>query len=266
MRWWSRNWPDVIIVFLILVLIAGFVLVLRGGLHQAAPGQAAGSPAGATPRQAPAQRTSPLAVSPATATPSASPPAAASTAPGASSTPSAPNAVPTIPAQQAQPSQATSSSSEAKTSRRRSGPASPAPQPVAGRAPSPKSLISAHHPPTGADYRISAGVFRIHGDARRMAAAVEKTGFPAYILTSSGHQYAVLTGPFATRAAAEQALKELKVATPNLFIYAPNPGSSSPAASAFCFAVGRFIRIFSAFCFICSLKLSGIGLVGPALG
>ncbi|MBB6097717.1 cell division septation protein DedD [Deinobacterium chartae] len=257
MTWLKRNWPDLLIVLLILLLVAGFALVLLGGPQKifgqrpaAVPDIAvqAPEPSTAEPEPVPVEP-EPIPAAPQTE-PEPEPQTPEETEPTVPLEPSAPADVadepaeiPVIPAAPAQP-EPERPEPERPVAEPKPAPATPpaqaAPTPAPAPATRPQAQAPARRPvpvsrgtaPTKADFRISAGLYGSEAAAAGVAERIRAAGYPSYVFPSKDQSFVVLVGPFADRASADAARNDISRVHDNLFVYAPEAAPAPQAATA----------------------------------
>ncbi|GEM49799.1 SPOR domain-containing protein [Deinococcus cellulosilyticus] len=268
MTWFRKHWPDVIILFFIVLILAGAVLILFGGTRKLFNLSATQAPV-QSQQETPQVEEIPLNPAPVVAqeaqtqeetqpenqtqtgtlAPEETQPAPSASASGSETAPEISNAqetqsVPVIPAESSTPSvETTETPSTVQSTTEQSGATSqptPTPSNVQPEQPAPTPQPAARaitgRTPTKQDFRISAGLYQTEAQAGTIAEKIKALGYPTYVFPSKDDNYVVLIGPFVNRNDADTAVSQIQTVHQNLFVYAPqNPtvnASGEGAATA----------------------------------
>ena len=238
LSWWRRNWVDLLMVALILVVVAGFLtLLLRGnvsglfGRQAAADTGPAPTPAASTDRApaasphstpntgTPAASSAATPPAPGTATPTAanSAPSATAIAPANQTKPAGVKLTPVLPVVPTQPSGAPSAA-PTTTAPISSGPA------AKPRTPSHEEYFS--------NYRVGIMASNSPAKAEQVAAGLRAAGEgQALAVPTSNGLTTVVIGPFKEQAVAVATLARVRGRFPDALLYSPRPAATGPAVT-----------------------------------
>lgn len=226
MSWMRRNWPDLLIVVFILVLVAGFGIVLTQGAFVSEVGRVKQQPemVAETPKP-----TVPPQAEPSIPKVPTSPEQRETQTTETESVPEIPSVPLDKPVPKTSPvsTEKTESTSEPVSSpNRETSEVKRAPEQLEETAPvtapSTRVKVARVGIPSKSDYRISAGLYSSESAAQVVADKIETLGYPTYVLPSQNDTWVVLTGPFANRRDADLASGEIGRIHENLFVYAPS--------------------------------------------
>ncbi|MFN8508992.1 MAG: SPOR domain-containing protein [Deinococcaceae bacterium] len=226
MSWMRRNWPDVLIVVFILVLVAGFGIVLTQGTLVFEVGRVKRQPetVAETPKPTVRPQVEPsIPKVPTSPEQSETKPTETESVP---EIPSVPLDKPTpktspVPTEKAESTSESVSKPNRETSEITRAPKQPE-EAAPVTAPSTRVTVARVGIPSKSDYRISAGLYSSESAAQDVADKIETLGYPTYVLPSQNDTWVVLTGPFANRRDADLASGEIGRIHENLFVYAPS--------------------------------------------
>lgn len=249
MTWFRKHWPDLLILFFIVLILAGAVLILFGGTKRlfnlsadqpSMPVEQSVPEVEEIPLNPPPQTETvePVPTEPQTQTSELSqqPEAATQGTTEAENPAETTQPVPVIPAEP----QTTTTEKPAATAE--TGQATDPEKPAAAQPSEPQKPVEqtpavtkpavqaiSGRAPTKQDYRISAGLFDTEAQAGVVAEKIKALGYPTYVFPSKDETFVVLVGPFVNRADADTAVSQIQPAHQNLFVYAPQnaPASTS---------------------------------------
>ncbi|WP_034334814.1 SPOR domain-containing protein [Deinococcus misasensis] len=257
MTWFRKHWPDLLILFFIVLILAGAVLILFGGTKRlfnlssdqpSMPVEQSAPEVQEIPLNPPPQTETvePVPTEPQTQTSELSqqpePESAATQGTTETENPAeTTQSVPVIPAEPqtsttekpaANPETAQTTDPQKPAATQPSEPQKPAQQTPEVTKPAVQAISG--RAPTKQDYRISAGLFDTEAQAGVVAEKIKALGYPTYVFPSKDETFVVLVGPFVNRADADTAVSQIQPAHQNLFVYAPQnaPASTSTATPA----------------------------------
>lgn len=256
MTWFRKHWPDLLILFFIVLILAGAVLILFGGTKRLF-NLSAEQPSTPVEQSVPEVQEIPLNPPPQTETVEPAPTEPQTQTSELSQQPEPESAATQSTTEAENPAETTQPvpviPAEPQTSTTEKPAANPetaqttAPQKPAATQPSETQKPAEQTPevtkpavqaisgraPTKQDYRISAGLFDTEAQAGLVAEKIKALGYPTYVFPSKDETFVVLVGPFVNRADADTAVSQIQPAHQNLFVYAPQnaPAGTSTTTS-----------------------------------